>query len=106
MYSLSHDRIINEESLDNILKNAFELAEMGAWSCDLRTERLSWTPAVFDMFGLPRDRTVDRRDVVAMYAEPCRRMLERLCGRDCEQDDLCPGGTDHPPGWQCPGGSV
>lgn len=78
MYSLSRDRMINEESLDNILKNAFDLAEMGAWSCDLRTERLSWTPAVFDMFGLPRDRTVDRREVVAMYAEPCRRLLEQL----------------------------
>ncbi|WP_272942493.1 diguanylate cyclase domain-containing protein [Novosphingobium sp. Rr 2-17] len=51
---------------------------MGAWACDLRTERLSWTPAVFDMFGLPRHKHPERYDTIGMYAEPSRAMLERL----------------------------
>lgn len=78
MCPLSNDQTIHEESFDGLLKSALELTGIGAWSCDLRTERLSWTPAVFDIFGLPRDKSVERGDAVAMYAEPSRLMLEQL----------------------------
>jgi diguanylate cyclase (GGDEF)-like protein/PAS domain S-box-containing protein len=58
--------------------DALVLAGMGVWACDLRTDTISWTPAVFDIFGLPRDERVERRDTVDMYVEPFRVMLERV----------------------------
>jgi len=58
--------------------DALVLAGMGVWACDLRTDTISWTPAVFDIFGLPRNEPVERRNTVDMYVEPFRLMLERL----------------------------
>jgi diguanylate cyclase (GGDEF)-like protein/PAS domain S-box-containing protein len=58
--------------------DALVLAGMGVWACDLRTDTISWTPAVFDIFGLPRNERVERRDTVDMYVEPFRVMLERV----------------------------
>jgi diguanylate cyclase (GGDEF)-like protein len=56
----------------------FALPGIGTWECDLRTERLSWSPFVFDIFGLPRNEPVERRETVKMYLEPFRSVLERL----------------------------
>lgn len=58
--------------------DALVLAGMGVWACDLRTETISWSPAVFDIFGLPRNQRVERCDTVEMYVEPFRLTLERL----------------------------
>ena len=49
-----------------------------AWRCDLSDDSLSWTAGVYDLFGLPRFMTVDRRDIVAMYDADSRAELERL----------------------------
>ena len=54
------------------------LPGMGAWACDLRTETLSWSPSVFDMFGLPSNKPVERHETITMYAESSRLLLERL----------------------------
>ena len=50
----------------------------GLWECDLRDEALSWTPGVFDLFGLPRDAVLERDEIVALYAESSRAAMERL----------------------------
>lgn len=48
---------------------------LGSWSCDLATEALTWSDGVFDMFGIERGRSIDRRDTLAFYAEACRELL-------------------------------
>lgn len=54
------------------------LALAASWNCDLSDDSLSWTAGVFDLFGLPQGSKVDRRDVVDMYADESRELLERL----------------------------
>lgn len=49
-----------------------------SWSCDLSDDRLTWSPGVFDLFGIARGTRIDRRDIVAMYAEESRVLLESL----------------------------
>lgn len=51
---------------------------VGRWSCDLADERLEWTDAVFDIFGLPRGAVVSRPEAVALYCEHSRAAMERL----------------------------
>ncbi|MEZ0243465.1 MAG: PAS domain-containing protein [Sphingomonas sp.] len=54
------------------------LALAAAWRCDLSDDSLTWTPGVFDLFGIARGTPVDRRDIVAMYDEESRELLDRL----------------------------
>lgn len=68
----------NCDTATSFYGDALALPGMAAWACDLRTEMLSWTPAVFDMFGLPSNKPLDRHETVAMYTEPSRLLLERL----------------------------
>jgi hypothetical protein len=56
---------------------AASLVSSGAWSCDLSSERLAWTTGVFDLFGLANDQTPERHDIVEMYGEESRDLLER-----------------------------
>lgn len=60
-----------------LYEQAMTLVPLGAWSCDLRTEELTWTGGVFDLFGLPRNAPAERDSVVAMYTEESRAILER-----------------------------
>lgn len=78
MHSDLNDLGADGGGLANLYSDASVMAGMGPWACDLRTGKLSWTPPVFDMFGLPSNKRVDRRDTVSMYAEPHRFVLERL----------------------------
>ncbi|TCM40534.1 PAS domain S-box-containing protein/diguanylate cyclase (GGDEF)-like protein [Novosphingobium sp. ST904] len=57
---------------------AAALTSIGAWSCDLRTQELSWTEGVFQIFGAPLHRQMDRRETLEFYAEDSRATLERL----------------------------
>ncbi|WBH17607.1 sensor domain-containing diguanylate cyclase [Sphingomonas radiodurans] len=54
------------------------LAKAGAWSCNLTDSRLSWTSGVYDLFGLPIETALDRRQAVEMYTEESREALERV----------------------------
>jgi PAS domain S-box-containing protein len=56
----------------------FMRAELGAWRYDLRDNALGWTPAVFDLFGLPRDTPVRRSDTLAIYNDDSREAMEML----------------------------
>lgn len=53
-------------------------ADFGAWKCDLADDRLTWTGAVYDLFGIARGETIDRRDAVEMYDPASRAALARL----------------------------
>ncbi|ODP37404.1 PAS domain-containing protein [Sphingomonas turrisvirgatae] len=48
------------------------------WQCDLRDQSLTWSPGVYELFGLPRDASVQRDDIVAMYLPESRNQLARL----------------------------
>lgn len=51
---------------------------IGEWECDLATDALTWSPAVYDVFGVPRDARLTRADSVAFYCEGSRAAMERL----------------------------
>ena len=54
------------------------LALAAAWRCDLADDSLTWTAGVFDLFGIPPGTQIDRREIVDMYAEESRELLDRL----------------------------
>lgn len=57
--------------------HAASLVAMGAWSCDLESERLVWTGGVFDIFGLSSEQSLERPAIVEVYGEQSRELLER-----------------------------
>lgn len=54
------------------------LHHAGCWECDLRDDSLIWSGGVYDIFGLPRWEKVRREEVVALYCEESRAIMERL----------------------------
>lgn len=56
---------------------AESLVPMGAWSCDLASERLTWTNGVFNIFGVSNDQAPERREIVELFDEESRELLER-----------------------------
>jgi len=54
-------------------------AGMGLWHCDLAAgDRLSWTGAVFSLFGLPEDEPIERAYIVSLYEGESRAAMEAL----------------------------
>ena len=51
---------------------------IGQWECDLSDDSLAWSAEVYDIFGLPRDSSVQRDEVVGLYRESSRAVMERL----------------------------
>ena len=51
---------------------------IGLWECNLSDNSLTWSPEVYDIFGLPRNAPVRREDTLALYAENSRAIMERL----------------------------
>ncbi|MAN75855.1 diguanylate cyclase [Pelagibacterium flavum] len=60
-----------------LYEQAASIVPMGAFSCNLADERLSWTGGVFDMFGLSGERPPERQATVEMYTEASRALLGR-----------------------------
>lgn len=54
------------------------LAKLGAWACDLRDNGLTWSAAVFDLFGFTRETQIERPDAIAIYGEESREAMELL----------------------------
>ncbi len=52
------------------------MACIGAWECELETERLSWTRGVYDIFGYPESNPLRRADIVDLYIDESRRHME------------------------------
>ncbi|HVX77677.1 MAG TPA: sensor domain-containing diguanylate cyclase, partial [Bradyrhizobium sp.] len=55
---------------------AFSPARIGAWECELETERLTWTSGVYDIFGYPTDNPLRRASIVDLYVDESRRNME------------------------------
>lgn len=51
---------------------------IGLWECDLSNNHLTWSAGVFDIFGLPREAHVVRDDIVRLYVDESRLVMERL----------------------------
>lgn len=51
---------------------------IGIWSCDLADNSLSWTGAVYDLFGIARDEPLTRSLATACYCPGSRRAMEQL----------------------------
>ena len=51
---------------------------VGCWECDLSNDALAWSGGVHDLFGLPRDARVTRREALSLYSEHSRVAMERL----------------------------
>jgi len=49
-----------------------------AWECDLATDALRWSPAVYDLFGVPRSEPLTRDDVIGMYTPESQALLEEV----------------------------
>lgn len=54
------------------------MSGLGQWECDLSDNRLSWSDAVYDIFGIPRGAAVGRDEAVALYCEGSRAAMEKL----------------------------
>lgn len=55
---------------------AFGHTRIGAWECDLATERLTWTSGVYDIFGYPMGNPLRRASIVDLYLDESRRNME------------------------------
>ncbi|WP_298256783.1 sensor domain-containing diguanylate cyclase [Bradyrhizobium sp.] len=55
---------------------ALNIARIGAWECELETERLTWTPGVYDIFGYPMGNPLRRASIVDLYVDESRRNME------------------------------
>jgi len=51
-------------------------ARIGAWECELETERLTWTSGVYELFGYPMDSVLRRASIVDLYTLESRRHME------------------------------
>ncbi len=71
----------------DLYDQAAALVPIGAWSCDLASERLDWTDGVFDIFGLSSDEALDRGATIELYSEESRELLERKRSQAIENRD-------------------
>jgi diguanylate cyclase (GGDEF)-like protein/PAS domain S-box-containing protein len=55
---------------------ALNAARIGAWECELETERLTWTSGVYDIFGYPTSNPLRRASIVDLYVDESRRNME------------------------------
>lgn len=64
--------------VDPLIDRCMAIAGVGAWSCNLADNKLSWTLGIYDIFGLPIDTAPDRQQTVTMYTDESREEMERL----------------------------
>ncbi len=67
---------LSDEVRVRLYDQALHLARIGAWECDLETERLTWTPGVHDIFGYPMGKPLRRANIVDLYVDELRRNME------------------------------
>ncbi|WP_338466145.1 ATP-binding protein [Novosphingobium sp. ZN18A2] len=63
--------------LEKMYDRISDLAKIGVWECDLATDRLTWTDTVYDLFEIPRGKTIDRDEVLSLYDSASRGEMER-----------------------------
>ena len=60
------------------VRQALGHSRAGWWDCDLADNALTWTSAIYDIFGFPQGARITRDHAVALYCEESRATLERL----------------------------
>ena len=72
------DRLVAALSPAERTSPAEPVAGIGRWECDLIDNRLSWSPPVYALFGLPPAIRPRRDDVLPLYTEESRVLMEQL----------------------------
>ncbi len=67
---------LSDEARVRLYDQALNVARIGAWECELATERLSWTQGVYDIFGYPAGNPLRRANIVDLYVDESRRNME------------------------------
>jgi len=67
---------LSDEVRVRLYDQALNGARIGAWECELETERLSWTHGVYDIFGYPAGNPLRRANIVDLYFDESRRSME------------------------------
>lgn len=62
-------------------ERAAAAARLGLWECDLATETLQWSAGTYDMFDIPRERPLRRREALIRYPDDALRTLEAVRSR-------------------------
>lgn len=52
--------------------------DVGRWECNLVDDRLSWSSAVYAIFGLPVGTAPVREEILPLYEEGSRALMEKL----------------------------
>jgi len=67
---------LSDEVRARLYDQALNVARIGAWECELETERLTWTAGVYDIFGYPMGNPLRRASIVDLYIDESRRNME------------------------------
>lgn len=62
-------------------ERAAAAARLGLWECDLTTEALQWSAGTYDMFDIPRERPLQRRQTLIRYPDDALKTLETVRSR-------------------------
>ncbi len=65
----------------DLFERASAAARLGLWECDLATETLQWSGGTYDMFDIPRDRPLRRRQTLIRYPDASLKTLETIRSR-------------------------
>jgi diguanylate cyclase (GGDEF)-like protein/PAS domain S-box-containing protein len=68
--------VLPDEVRVRLYDQALKGTRIGAWECDLQTERLSWTSGVYDIFGYPTGNPLRRASIVDLYSDQSRSNME------------------------------
>lgn len=63
--------------LDDIRGTPADRIPVGAWTWDLSTDRVIWSPEVYEMFGVAPDRGITSEYVRSLMVEPDRARFQR-----------------------------
>jgi len=66
-------------------EHASAAARLGIWECDLSTETLQWSGGTYDMFDIPRDSPLVRRQMLTCYPDESLKALEAIRSRAIAQ---------------------
>lgn len=73
-----------EAPAPELFERAVEAAGIGTWECTLPEEKLVWSGATYDIFGLPRSHKLERRDALAFYPRASLATLQETRQRALE----------------------
>ncbi|AYJ87517.1 hypothetical protein D3Y57_18325 [Sphingomonas paeninsulae] len=79
-FSLGHDFAWSNTATLDLSAGQAMLAQqgIGTWECNLVNNVLTWSPEVFDFFGMPQHKPANRKRTVSLYREASRTKMERL----------------------------